>query len=75
MVTPVPADALRLRAGEQLPEPLFRNAEATRRLRAGEEPLEVLGALLADEASGDFGLGFAGPFQLAESDPLAPFRL
>jgi hypothetical protein len=68
-------DALRLRAGEQLPEPLFRDAEATRRLKAGEEPLEVLGSLLADEASGDVGLGFAGPFQLAESDPLAPYRL
>jgi hypothetical protein len=69
------AQALSLRAGEQLPEPLFGEPEATRRLKAGEHPLEVLESLLADEASGDVGLDVAGPFQLAESDPLAPYRL
>jgi hypothetical protein len=69
------ADARRLRAGEQLQAPFGLERDATVRLKSGEDPLAVLEDLLLAEPADAMGLGFAGPFRLAERDPLAPYRL
>jgi hypothetical protein len=69
------ADARKLRAGETLPDGFLPDREATRRLKAGDDPLDVLEGLLADDAVDETEWSFAGPFQLAATDPLEPYRL
>ena len=68
-------DARRIRAGEDVQHALLPDRESTKRIRQGDDPLDVLAWLLGDEAPDDVGLGFRGPYQMAEPDPLEPYRL
>ena len=49
--------------------------EATKRLGQGDDPLDVVAWLLGDEAPDDDGLGFRGPYQMADQDPLHAYGL
>jgi len=68
-------DARRIREGEEVRHPLLPDREATKRLRLGDDPLDVLAWLLEDETPDDVALGFRGPYQMAEQDPLEAYRL